>query len=79
MNQNQLKNIIGGYIRYNREEDEISLNYLAEIANVNKGYLSEIENGKRMPSEDVLKSLFDAMDLPFHQVKKIIKMLEQFF
>ncbi|NUS42633.1 MAG: helix-turn-helix transcriptional regulator [Mycobacteriaceae bacterium] len=45
---------IGGFIRSLREEAQVSLRQLAQLAGVSNPYLSQIERGLRNPSAEVL-------------------------
>ena len=45
---------VGDRIRETREHKGINQDRLAEKANISKGFLSDIENGKRNPSSDNL-------------------------
>lgn len=48
---------LGQYIRELREKHDISLRELARKINVSAAFLSDIELGRRNPSEEVLKKL----------------------
>ena len=58
------KGHIGQRIRYYRRLRELKQIELAHKANVNQGYLSEIERGRRRPSPTSLKALAVALDVP---------------
>ena len=48
---------IGGYIRSQREQAQVSLRQLARSAGVSNPYLSQIERGLRKPSAEVLQQI----------------------
>ena len=55
---------VGRRIRRRRKSLELSQVELAQRANINQGFLSEIERGQRSPSEATLRALAVALDLP---------------
>jgi len=56
--ENTLAKSFGGYLRNLRKKQELTLEYLADIIGVTKGYLSNIENGRRgVPSPEILNKL----------------------
>jgi transcriptional regulator with XRE-family HTH domain len=48
---------IGGYIRAQREQAQVSLRQLARTTGVSNPYLSQIERGLRKPSAEVLQQI----------------------
>jgi len=54
----------GQRIRYYRKMQELTQSALAARANINQGFLSEIERGRRKPSANSLKAIADAMGIP---------------
>jgi transcriptional regulator with XRE-family HTH domain len=48
---------IGEYIRAHRRNAQISLRQLAKLAGVSNPYLSQIENGLRKPSAEILQQI----------------------
>lgn len=54
--------VLGNRLKLERQQQNISLSFLAKYAHVNKGYLSEVENGKRTPSDSVLYAILDFLD-----------------
>lgn len=52
----------GGSLRSFREERELSLRQLSELAHVDYGHLSRIENGKRKPTEGVANAVDIALE-----------------
>lgn len=59
----------GILIRLNREYQNVSLSTLANDTGLSVGQLSKIERGYELPTEDVLNSVFEALDLDFHFIK----------
>lgn len=59
--------IMGQKLRAIRQEHGLSLRALAEKANVSISLLSQIENGKSMPSVKTLHNIADALDVPLGQ------------
>lgn len=55
---------IGRRIRYYRQRANLTQTELARRANVNQGFLSEIERGRRKPSPGSLKALAVVLDVP---------------
>ena len=55
---------VGTQVRRWRAERGLTLAGVAERTGLNIGYLSQIENGKAMPSIGCLSSLSDALDVP---------------
>lgn len=60
---------IGRRIRDHREAWKLSLNALSELANVSKGYLSQLENGSASnPSIDTLRRIASALQMTLEQL-----------
>jgi len=55
---------IGRRIRYYRQRLNLTQTELARRANVNQGFLSEIERGRRRPSPSSLKAIAVVLDVP---------------
>jgi transcriptional regulator with XRE-family HTH domain len=55
---------LGEFIRRQRELSEVSMRQFAELAGISNPYLSQIERGLRAPSEQVLQSIADALQVP---------------
>lgn len=56
---------LGEWLRDARLDKDTSLRTFAKNLGITAPYLSDIENDRRVPAEDVLKKLTDALDLPF--------------
>lgn len=59
---------LGGYLREQRVNAQLSLRQLAEQAGVSNPYLSQIERGLRRPSAEVLQQLAKALRISAEQV-----------
>lgn len=58
-----LKEKIGLVIKDLREKKKYSKEYLANISNVDRNYLTGIENGKRNVSVEILERILKALDV----------------
>ena len=56
---------LGDAIREARVAKDITLRELARELQISPSYLSDIENDRRVPAEDVLKRIADLLDLSF--------------
>ena len=52
---------LGDYLREQRNQAQMSLRQLAELADVSNPYLSQIERGLRRPSAEVLQQIAKAL------------------
>lgn len=52
---------VGAFIRRQREQAEMSIRRLAELADVSNPYLSQIERGLRKPSAEILQQVAQAL------------------
>ena len=57
--------MIGDMLSKIREDRKISKTNLAKETNINVGHLTHIEKGERNPSHKALKSICDALDVPY--------------
>ena len=55
--------VLGAYIRAQRQLADLSLRQLAGMSNVSNAYLSQIERGLHQPSLKVLRSIAGALNL----------------
>ena len=62
---------LGEFIRKKRDEADISLRELARQIEITPPFLSDIELGRRNPSEDVLAKIADYFKLPIEELKKL--------
>ncbi|MBA8827189.1 transcriptional regulator with XRE-family HTH domain [Saccharopolyspora lacisalsi] len=58
---NQAVSDLGGYIRAQRGNAQISLRQLAKRAGVSNPYLSQVERGLRKPSAEILQQIAHAL------------------
>lgn len=56
--------MIGEKIRFFRKQNGMSIKDLAEIVNVSKSYVSQVEKGKITPSVDNLRSFAKSLKIP---------------
>lgn len=56
--------VLGAYIRAQRQLADLSLRQLAGMSNVSNAYLSQIERGLHQPSLKILQSIAKALNLP---------------
>jgi transcriptional regulator with XRE-family HTH domain len=54
---------LGGFIRRQRELQELSMRQLADLVGISNPYLSQIERGLREPSEKVLDAIAQNLQL----------------
>lgn len=64
-NTEQQSHLFGIYIRLEREKQSISITKLANIVGIASSYLSEIEKGKKTPTDITFISLCDALNINF--------------
>jgi transcriptional regulator with XRE-family HTH domain len=54
---------LGEFIRRQRELSEVSMRQFAELVGISNPYLSQIERGLRAPSEEVLHSIAEGLQV----------------
>jgi transcriptional regulator with XRE-family HTH domain len=69
---------IGSFIRSLREEAQVSLRQLAQLAGVSNPYLSQIERGLRNPSAEVLGQIAKALRVSSEALYVRAGLLEQY-
>jgi transcriptional regulator with XRE-family HTH domain len=57
------RQVLGAYIRAQRQLADLSLRQLAGLSNVSNAYLSQIERGLHQPSLKVLRAIATALDV----------------
>jgi transcriptional regulator with XRE-family HTH domain len=62
--QDARPDVLGAYIRAQRQLADLSLRQLAGMSNVSNAYLSQIERGLHQPSLKILRSIASALNLP---------------
>jgi transcriptional regulator with XRE-family HTH domain len=60
---NRTSSALGEIIRRQRELAEMSMRQFADVAGISNPYLSQIERGLRVPSEQVLDGIANALKL----------------
>lgn len=63
MSTKEQKEIIGKVIRTNRQENNLTQLQVSELTKLSRNYISDIENGRYMPSVDALCKLAKCLDL----------------
>ncbi|MED3824345.1 helix-turn-helix transcriptional regulator [Priestia flexa] len=62
----------GKYLKTKREEKNLSMNKLGELAGITAMYISQLESGKRdKPSIEVLKKLSKSLDVPYKELMNV--------
>ncbi len=57
--------LVGAYFRYQRKKQNISLVSFSKIMNINKGFLSDLENGKRHFPEGIIQQFSSYFNINF--------------
>jgi len=60
--------LLGQIIKEQRKVKNLTLVQLASILDVSQGYLSNIENGNRTPSPEVLKKLSETLEMDYPEL-----------
>ena len=76
--KNEINMIIGSYLKVNRIEENMSLNFLSDIVKINKGFLSEIERGRRKPADYALKQILKGIGIPLFSEYEYLKIGREF-
>jgi transcriptional regulator with XRE-family HTH domain len=63
-----LKEKFGNKIKALREQKEYSIEYLANIANIDRTYISDIEKGKRNVSLLIIEKLSKALEVNIQEL-----------
>jgi transcriptional regulator with XRE-family HTH domain len=61
----EIKEKFGQKVRELREQKKFSIEQLANISNVDRNYISDIENGKRNVSIQIIEKIILALDSDF--------------
>lgn len=64
-------NLTGAYFRYQRIIDGLSLTYVADSIRMNKGFLSDLENGKRNFPNGTIQQLSNFYDISFDENQQL--------
>ena len=68
---------LGGRIRERRVELGLSLRELARRRDITPSYLSDIENDRRVPAEEVLRAIGKELDLAFDELTGLAGRIDQ--
>ncbi|TPG29640.1 helix-turn-helix domain-containing protein [Flavobacterium pectinovorum] len=60
-----IKEKFGFKVKELREQKEYSIEYLANISNVDRNYISDIEKGQRNVSIEIIEKIITALDTDF--------------
>ncbi|RXR33563.1 XRE family transcriptional regulator [Flavobacterium piscinae] len=60
-----IKEKFGQKVRTLREEKSMSIEHLANISNVDRNYISDIEKGKRNLSIEIMEKIITALESDF--------------
>jgi transcriptional regulator with XRE-family HTH domain len=60
-----IKEKFGFKVKELREEKRYSIEYLANISNVDRNYISDIEKGQRNVSIEIIEKIITALDTDF--------------
>lgn len=60
--------VIGKVIKKYRKELKMSAQALGDKAGLSRGYIYEIESGKKTPSLDTLKVIAQALGIPAYEI-----------
>ena len=64
-------NLTGAYFRHQRIIDGLSLTYVADSIRMNKGFLSDLENGKRNFPNGTIQQLSNFYDISFDENQQL--------
>lgn len=67
MGDDEKQRRFGAFLGRKRQEQGLTQTALARAAGISRPYLTQIENGQRMPSEDVVQKLLVMVGAPFDQ------------
>lgn len=70
------KNIVKGFgliVRELRQEKNISQQKLAELANLDRSYVSEVENGYKAPTIITVSKIADALDIRASEMFQLVE------
>lgn len=65
LNTMNIKEKFGNKVKSLREQKSISIEHLANISNVDRNYISDIEKGKRNVSIEIIEKIILALDTDF--------------
>lgn len=62
------KQALGGRLKNLREQNKLSIRRFALMTGTDKGYLSDIEHGRRSPSLDKLEKIAHGLDMTISEL-----------
>jgi transcriptional regulator with XRE-family HTH domain len=77
VNKQRPQSVLGALIRRQRELAELPMRELAKLVGISNPYLSQIERGLRAPSESVLESIAETLDVSADELYKMAGFVEQ--
>ena len=77
MNKQRPQSVLGALIRRQRELAELPMRELAKMVGISNPYLSQIERGLRAPSESVLESIAETLDISADELYKMAGFVER--
>jgi transcriptional regulator with XRE-family HTH domain len=77
VNKQRPQSVLGALIRRQRELAELPMRELAKLAGISNPYLSQIERGLRAPSEAVLESSAETLDVSADELYKMAGFVER--
>jgi transcriptional regulator with XRE-family HTH domain len=70
VNKQRPQSVLGALIRRQRELAELPMRELAKLVGISNPYLSQIERGLRAPSESVLESIAETLDVSADELRR---------
>jgi transcriptional regulator with XRE-family HTH domain len=77
VNKQRPQSVLGALIRRQRELAELPMRELAKMVGISNPYLSQIERGLRAPSESVLESIVETLDISADELYKMAGFVER--
>jgi transcriptional regulator with XRE-family HTH domain len=77
VNKQRPQSVLGALIRRQRELAELPMRELAKLAGISNPYLSQIERGLRAPSEAVLESIAETLDVSADELYRMAGFVER--
>ena len=70
---------LGQLIRELREEKDLSLREFSKKLNLSAPFVSDIELGRRFPSDDILEKMAEILDVPSDELRAPVPNDQQLF
>jgi transcriptional regulator with XRE-family HTH domain len=77
VNTQRPQSVLGALIRRQRELAELPMRELAKMVGISNPYLSQIERGLRAPSESVLESIAETLDISADELYRMAGFVER--